>query len=163
MKLSLQKRFFQVIGIFSIVLLLTACEKSDNYIDWKVLNQDWYDQHKNDPGFEITESGLCYKRVFPLQGANPADRMPNASDIVTVNYTGTFIDGMEFDKGENASFSLASEVPGFREALLKMRQGERFEFYIPYEIGYGKKGEGNIPPYTTLKFQITLLESRAAF
>lgn len=162
MKLSLQKRFFQVIGIFSIVLLFTACEKSDNYIDWKVLNEDWYAQHKNDPGFTVTESGLCYKRVFPTQGANPADRMPNASDIVTVNYTRTFIDGLEFDNAENVSFSLSSVVPGFREALLKMRQGERFEFYIPYDIGYGTKGEGNIPPYTMLIFQITLLESRSS-
>ncbi len=161
MKLSLQKRFFQVIGIFSIVLLFTACEKSDNYIDWKVLNQDWYAQHKNDPGFTVTESGLCYKRVFPTQGANPADRMPNASDIVTVNYTGTFIDGLEFDKAENAMLHLPSEPAGFSEALVKMTQGEIYEFYVPYKIGYGIKGEGNIPPYTTLIYRVELLESRA--
>lgn len=159
MKLFLPKRFLQAMGIAAIVLLFTACEKSDNYIDWKVMNQDWYEQHKNDPGFTITESGLCYKLIGPL--ANPADRMPNRNDIVVVNYTGKFIDGTEFDKGTNVSMPLFEVVSGFQEALLKMRQGETYEFYIPYEIGYGTKGSGNIPPYTTLIFQIELLESRA--
>lgn len=161
MKIFFQQRFFRAAGILAFVLLLTACEKSDSYIDWKMLNQDWYEQHKNDPGFTLTESGLCYKRVFPIQGANPADRMPNVSDIVIINYVGKFIDGSEFERANNVSFSLGGVVPGFREALLKMRQGEKFEFYMPSEIGYGSKGKGNIPPYTTLIYQIELLESMA--
>ena len=161
MKIISLQHFIRTAGILVFILTLTACEKSDNYIDWKVLNQDWYEQHKNTPGFTVTESGLCYRRIFPLQGANPADRMPNISDIVTVNYVGKFIDGLEFDRANNISYSLSNVVPGFREALLKMRQGEKFEFYIPYEIGYGAKGAGNIPPYTTLIFQVELLESVA--
>lgn len=159
MKLLFPKRFFTALGVLFVILLFSACGKSDKYIDWKVINQDWYNQHKHDPGFTVTESGLVYRRIGP--NANPADRTPNANDMVIVNYTGKFIDGLEFDNGKKASFSMLGVVPGFQEALLKMRQGEIFEFYIPYEIGYGAKGSGIIPPYSTLIYRVELLESKA--
>ena len=159
MKLFSFQRIFPILGLFVFILLFSACEKSDKYIDWKIINQDWYNQHKNDPGFTVTESGLVYRRVGPK--ANPADRTPNANDVVIVNYEGKYIDGITFEDAKNTPITLSGVVSGFQEALLKMKQGEIFEFYIPFEIGYGKKGRGNIPPYTTLIYQVELLESKA--
>ena len=65
------KNILFIVGISLISLLFTSCEKEDKYIDWKVLNEKWLEKHKSDPGFNVTESGLCYK-VIRL--GNPNDR-----------------------------------------------------------------------------------------
>ncbi len=150
---------FTVLGILLTLFVFSSCEKPDKYIDWKVINEEWYEAHKNDPGFTVTESGLAYRRISPE--ANPKERQPNQGDWVDITYKGTYIDGKQFDSGTEARLGLPQTVTGFREGILKMREGETWEFYIPYRIGYGDKGSGAIPPYSTLIFNITLVSSGA--
>lgn len=147
-----------VLAILLTLALLSSCEKSDKYIDWKVINDEWYETHKNDLD-STAESGLCFRRISPA--ANPKERQPNRGDIVEITYTGTYFDGTQFDKGEKVEMILQETVPGFQEALLKMREGETWKFYIPHKIAYGSKGAGAVPPYSNLVFEITLVSSRA--
>lgn len=142
-------------------LFFTACEKTDKYIDWKEMNTAWYEQHKNDEGFKVTESGLSYKRISPE--ANPSEGRPNKGDVVTVDYKLSYIDGTEVQAKDNIPFYLASKdmIKGFSEALLKMTVGETFKFYMPHTIGYGAQKGGLIPPYSTLIYEIRLIKTEA--
>ena len=112
------------------------------------------ENHKSDPGFEQTESGLCYKVIH--QGAM---RRPNAGSWVTVKYTGKLIEQSVFDSG-TFDYYLASAIKGWQEAIVKMNVGGKYILYIPYELGYGQDGSGSdIPPYSTLVFEVELLDS----
>ena len=134
------------------IVLFTACQE-DEYNDWKVINQQWYEQHKDDDGFLRTPSGLCYKVIH--QGFM---RHPNSNSVVKAQYQGQLIDGSTFDSGEFHRY-LAESIKGWQEGLKLMRGGARFQFYIPAELAYGEDGQGAIPPHSILIFDITLIES----
>lgn len=134
------------------VVLFTACQE-DEYADWKILNHQWYEQHKDDEGFQYTESGLCYRIIH--QGYM---RNPNANSVVKAEYTGSLIDGTTFDQGEFHRY-LAEAIDGWQEGLKLMKGGAHFEFYIPAELAYGEDGQGSVPPHSVLIFDIKLLES----
>jgi FKBP-type peptidyl-prolyl cis-trans isomerase FklB len=81
---------------------------------------------------------------------------------VTVNYKGTLIDGTEFDssykRGKPASFPLNQVIPGWTEAVQLMKEGAKWELYIPSSLAYGERGAGaNIGGNATLIFEIELL------
>lgn len=109
-------------------------------------------------GVETTESGLQYEIIE--EGSGPS---PDASDRVTVHYTGTLIDGTVFDssreRGEPASFALNQVIPGWTEGLQLMKEGGHYKFYIPSELAYGERGAGDvIEPGSTLIFDVELME-----
>ncbi|WP_268245731.1 FKBP-type peptidyl-prolyl cis-trans isomerase [Kordiimonas sediminis] len=110
-------------------------------------------------GVTTTESGLQYKVLESGEGASPA----GPSSSVTVHYAGRLIDGTEFDssyrRGEPATFGLNQVIPGWTEGVQLMKEGDKFEFTIPFELGYGARGSGqNIPPYATLIFDVELIK-----
>ncbi|OQX32440.1 MAG: hypothetical protein B0D84_06235, partial [Candidatus Sedimenticola endophacoides] len=87
---------------------------------------------------------------------------PGPEETVTVHYRGTLIDGTEFDssygRGEPTSFPLDAVVPGFREAITRMRPGARWQVFMPSELAYGAEGAGaSIGPNETLIFEIELI------
>lgn len=109
-------------------------------------------------GVQTTESGLQYEVIE--EGSGPS---PEASDRVTVHYTGTLIDGTVFDssreRGEPATFALNQVIPGWTEGLQLMNEGGHYKFYIPSELAYGERGAGDvIEPGSTLIFDVELLE-----
>ena len=112
-------------------------------------------------GVTVTESGLQYSVVTKADGAKP-----KADDTVTVHYVGTLLDGTEFDssvkRGQPATFPLNRVIPGWTEGLQLMSVGEKYNFVIPAELGYGEQGAGSIPPGATLLFEVELLEIKAA-
>lgn len=148
-------QYFSYLTIFAIIFLsFVSCKDEDKYIDWKILNEKWLETHKNDPGFIQTESGLCYKVIH--QGAM---RKPNSSSWVVVNYSGKLIDGSEFDSGQFDSY-LSYAIQGWQEAIVKMNGGGKYILYIPADLGYGEDGSGDdIPPHSTLKFEVELVDS----
>ncbi|WP_430809594.1 MULTISPECIES: FKBP-type peptidyl-prolyl cis-trans isomerase [unclassified Carboxylicivirga] len=108
-------------------------------------------------GVVSTESGLQYKVVKEGTGASP-----KATDIVTVHYKGSLINGQVFDSsegGDAVSFPLNRVIPGWTEGLQLMKEGGKSIFYIPYNLAYGKRGAGQvIPPYAALIFEVELLK-----
>jgi FKBP-type peptidyl-prolyl cis-trans isomerase len=91
------------------------------------------------PGVTTTASGLQYRVV--TQGAG---KKPTGSDTVTVHYTGTLVDGTEFDsshkRGQPATFPVSGVIPGWTEALQLMPIGSKYELAIPPALAYGSQG-----------------------
>jgi FKBP-type peptidyl-prolyl cis-trans isomerase len=108
-------------------------------------------------GVMTTASGLQYRIV--KEGDGP---MPTATSSVTVHYTGSLMDGTEFDssrrRGQPATFSVTGVIEGWTEGLQLMKVGSVFEFYIPPSLGYGQNGNQRIPPNALLIFEVELLE-----
>jgi FKBP-type peptidyl-prolyl cis-trans isomerase FklB len=103
-------------------------------------------------------SGLQYKVIKAGTGATPT-----AADTVRTHYEGRLIDGTIFDssikRNEPAEFPVEGVIPGWTEALQKMKVGDKWELVIPSELAYGEAGAGGaIPPHATLIFDIELLD-----
>jgi FKBP-type peptidyl-prolyl cis-trans isomerase FklB len=103
-------------------------------------------------GVKTLPSGLQYKVIKEGFGA-----MPIATDTVTVHYRGTLIDGTEFDssysRGKPATFRVDGVIAGWTEALQLMKEGARWQLFIPPNLAYGEKGAGSkIPPNSSLIF-----------
>lgn len=136
-----------------LVIAFSSC-KEDKYAEWKLLNESWLEKHKADPGFEPTGSGLYYKVIH--QGYM---RKPNADSNIVVKYKGTLIDGTEFESNDEYSTNLSGMIDGWVEGITKMNVGGRYIFYIPASLAYDADGKGDIPPYSVLIFDITLISS----
>ncbi|MDR0561481.1 MAG: FKBP-type peptidyl-prolyl cis-trans isomerase [Spirochaetaceae bacterium] len=109
-------------------------------------------------GIQTTQSGLQYEVVAEGTGAKPG-----AADTVLVHYEGKLLDGTVFDssysRGEPMEFPLQGIIPGWTEGLQLMGVGSKYRLFIPFELGYGNQGAGNvIPPYSTLIFEVELLD-----
>ena len=110
------------------------------------------------PGVITTASGLQYEVLTAGTGETP-----KLSDKVTTHYKGTLINGKQFDssyvRGEPATFPVSGVIKGWTEALQLMKVGDKWKLYIPYDLAYGERGAGrDIPPYSTLIFEIELLK-----
>ena len=108
-------------------------------------------------GIIIRPSGLMYKIVH-----NGFGKRPTPTDIVTVYYTGSLINGTVFDgteEGLPAQFKTSALIPGWTEALEMMREGDIWHIVIPANLAYGARGAGNgaIPPNQVLVFDVTLV------
>ncbi len=106
-----------------------------------------------------TKSGLQYKILKQGEG-----KRPTANSTVKVHYTGTLIDGTKFDssydRGEALEFPVGGVIPGWTEGLQLMNEGSKYILYIPYNLAYGEQLVGEIPPCSTLIFEVELLEVR---
>jgi FKBP-type peptidyl-prolyl cis-trans isomerase len=114
-------------------------------------------ENRKKDGVVVTGSGLQYTVVAKGEG-EPA----KASDTVTVNYTGTLINGTEFDStakhGEPAQFQVDQVIPGWSEALQLMNVGTKLHLVIPPELAYGENGAAPmIEPNSVLVFEVELL------
>ena len=112
-------------------------------------------------GVRTTASGLQYEVLVAGDGATP-----EATDLVTVHYTGTLLDGTVFDssvqRGQAAEFPVNRLISGWTEALQLMQVGDKWKLYIPPELAYGERGAGGvIGPNATLIFEVELLGVRA--
>lgn len=108
-------------------------------------------------GAVVTASGLVYRSLKEGTGASPL-----ATDLVRVNYRGTFPDGREFDssyqRGEPAQFPLNRVIKCWTEGVQRMKVGGKAKLTCPASIAYGERGAGSvIPPNAVLQFEIELL------
>jgi len=115
------------------------------------------EQNKTQEGIKVTPSGLQYKVI--KEGAG---KTPQSSDRVKTHYRGTLIDGKEFDssyqRNQPAEFAVAEVIKGWTEALLMMKEGAKWQLFVPSDLAYGTAGRPSIPPHAVLIFEIELLE-----
>ena len=114
-------------------------------------------ENKMKDGVVVTESGLQYKII-----SDGNDVKPGPKDTVYVHYTGTLIDGTEFDASDKTKdpvrMMLNRVVKGWTEGLQLIGEGGKIELYIPAELGYGSRAMGEIGPNSTLIFDIDLVK-----
>ena len=105
----------------------------------KSAGEVFLEKNKEKPGVVTLADGLQYQIVNEGKGESPKE-----SDTVIVDYSGTLIDGTEFDssykRGHPAMFPLNAVIPGWTEALKLMKVGSTWNLYIPASLAYGAQG-----------------------
>src|SRR5216117_4510184 len=114
------------------------------------------EDNKKKAGVKTTASGLQYKVEKDGTGSQP-----KATDMVTVNYRGTLIDGTEFDssykRGQPATFPVNGVIKGWTEGLQLMKPGSKYQFFVTPNLAYGERAVGpDISPNSTLIFKVEL-------
>lgn len=114
-------------------------------------------ENANKRGIEVMPSGLQYRVIEEGEG----DR-PTLEDTVVVHYRGSLPDGLEFDssfaRGTPATFQVKSVIKGWQEALTMMREGAKWQIFVPPELAYGESGKRPIGPNQTLVFDLQLVD-----
>lgn len=114
------------------------------------------EENKTKEGVVSLPSGLQYTVL-----AEGSGKTPKATDSVTVNYRGTLTNGTEFDssfkRGQPATFEVGKLIRGWSEALQLMKEGAKWQLFIPPALAYGDRGTGPIPPNSTLVFEVELI------
>ncbi|MFO7370550.1 MAG: FKBP-type peptidyl-prolyl cis-trans isomerase [Bacteroidales bacterium] len=134
------------------LMKLVAKKASDNLIK----GQQFLAENAKKEGVITMPSGLQYKVIKAGEGPSPVD-----TSMVTVHYTGTFIDGKVFDssveRGEPAEFGVGDVIPGWTEALKLMNAGANYMVYIPASLAYGENSPASVEPNSVMIFDIHLL------
>jgi len=117
-------------------------------------------ENQKKEGVITAQGGLQYEIINEGMGKSP----DSSADTVIVQYTGTLIDGTVFDssveKPEPFKTALNRVIPGWKVGLKLMKEGAKYKFYIPSELGYGAnvRPGGIIEPNMALIFEIELLQ-----
>ena len=152
-------------------------KKNKNH--YRDANVEYLKIRAQEEGVTVLPSGAVYRWIKrgPVVAGAPNSGFARPSDIVYCHYTGRLIDGKVFDSTRAADQpagaarsprSSAAEIPacfvvrdlimGFQMALTRMRAGDRMEIVIPAEYAYGKQRAGDIPPHSTLIFDIEVIK-----
>lgn len=115
-------------------------------------------ENKKKPGVKTLPSGLQYKVLQEGTG-----KSPKATDSVVTHYRGTLLDGKEFDssfkRGEPMTFVLNQMIPGWIEGLQLMKEGAKWQLFVPSSLGWGDRGAGqDIGPNATVVFEVELIK-----
>lgn len=120
-------------------------------------NKKWLEEKAQEEGVMALPKGIYYK---VLSGGNQESAQPSQRSIVTAHYTGKTINGKKFDSsrgGVPLACRLCDLIEGWIIAMQQMHIGDKWEVYIPAEMGYGKFSQPGIPGGSTLIFEIELL------
>jgi len=114
-------------------------------------------ENKKKEGVITRPSGLQYKVLQEGKG-----KQPKPTDTVEVHYRGTLLNGTEFDssykRNQTATFPVNGVIPGWQEVLPLMKEGAKWQVWVPANLAYGERGAGRtIGPNETLVFEIELL------
>ncbi|HEX5230088.1 MAG TPA: FKBP-type peptidyl-prolyl cis-trans isomerase [Bryobacteraceae bacterium] len=149
-------RVFIVAGfaVAGFAICLAGCSSSTSSSS---ADSAYLEKAASQPGAVKTASGLIYREIRPGSGGSPGP-----TDVVTVNYRGTLVNGTEFDssykRNEPAQFPLNQVIPCWTEGVQKMKVGGKSELVCPASIAYGEQGSPpTIPGGATLIFEIELL------
>jgi FKBP-type peptidyl-prolyl cis-trans isomerase FklB len=113
-------------------------------------------------GVVTRPSGLQYKIIEPGTG-----KSPNPTDKVTVKYRSSFVNGREFDsaykRNKAVTFRVGDSIAGWSEGIQLMKEGAKWQFFVPAKLAYGEKGTSGkknrkgIPPNAALIFDVELI------
>ena len=119
--------------------------------------QKFFAENKGKPGVQTLASGLQYRVIKAGAG-----KTPKLTDTVTAHYRGTLLDGTEFDssyrRGAPAAFPVNGVIKGWTEALQLMKEGAKWQLFIPADLAYGPRGGPPvIGPNAALIFEVELI------
>ena len=120
-------------------------------------NRRWLAEKAKEDGVLPLSKGICYKVIA---SGDPNGRHPNPGSVITAHYRGRTIDGKEFNSSQGEvpmACRLRDLIEGWIIALQQMRPGDKWEVYIPAEMGYGKFSQPGILGGSTLIFEIELV------
>ena len=130
---------------------------SMNKKEYAQANIAWLATKSREEGVKPLPKGIYYK---VLAEGKADGKHPSPRSIVTAHYTGWTIDGKQFDSsrgGTPLAFRLSDLIGGWIIAMQQMCVGDKWEVYIPAEMGYGKFSQPGIPGGSTLIFEIELI------
>ena len=138
------------------MMSIKAKNMEEQYGPLKKKGEEWMAANAKKPGVKTLPSGVQYKVI--KEGAG---QMPKDTSVVKVNYEGRLIDGTVFDSsyknGQPVTLRANQVIKGWAEALVHMPAGSVWEVYIPQELAYGDREQGQIKPYSPLVFKIELI------
>ena len=138
------------------MMSIKAKNMEEQYGPLKKKGEAWMAANAKKPGVKTLPSGVQYKVI--KEGAG---QMPKDTSVVKVNYEGRLIDGTVFDSsyknGQPVTLCANQVIKGWTEALVHMPAGSVWEVYIPQELAYGDREQGQIKPYSPLVFKIELI------
>lgn len=149
----MRKAFLLLLSI--VCLSFAACKKNSVSAEQQATIDDGKIQayiKANNINATKDASGLYYQVITP--GTGP---YPTASSTVTVNYTGTLLDGTQFDKESGIQFPLAEVIKGWQVGIPHINTGGRILLLIPSALGYGSSAQSGIPGNSVLVFTIDLV------
>ena len=120
-------------------------------------NKDWLTAKASEEGVKALPKGIYYKVIS--EGNNDG-KHPTPRSIITAHYSGWAINGKKFDSsrgGAPLAVRLCDLIEGWIIAMQQMCVGDKWEIYIPSEMGYGKFSQPGIPGGSTLIFEIELI------
>lgn len=120
-------------------------------------NKEWLATKAQEEGVKALPRGIYYK---VLAKGDAKSATPTPRSIVTVHYTGWTINGKKFDSsraGVPLACRLCDLIEGWIIAMQQMHIGDKWEIYLPAEMGYGKFSQPGIPGGSTLIFEVELL------
>ena len=120
-------------------------------------NRDWLVAKSREDGVKALSKGIFYK---VLAEGDASSATPTPGSVITAHYTGRTIDGATFDSSRGdvpLACRLRDLIEGLSSSMQQMHIGDRWEVYIPAEMGYGKFSQPGIPGASTLIFDIELL------
>jgi FKBP-type peptidyl-prolyl cis-trans isomerase FklB len=147
----------EVMSVFQKEMAIKQTEKRNVLAEKnKKEGEAFLAENKKKEGVKTLPSGLQYKVIKEGTGKNP-----KATDTVVTHYRGTLINGTEFDssykRNEPASIRLNSVIKGWMEALLMMKEGAKWQIFIPSNLAYGENGSGPIEPNAVVIFEVDLI------
>ena len=138
------------------MMAIKAKNMEEQYGPLKKKGEEWMAANAKKAGVKTLPSGVQYKVIKEGSGAMPKD-----TSMVKVNYEGKTIDGKVFDssykRGEPVDLRANQVIKGWTEVLTHMPAGSVWEVYIPQELAYGDREQGQIKPYSPLVFKIELI------
>ena len=139
------------------MMAIKSKHMEEEYGPLKKKGEAWMAANAKKAGVKTLPSGVQYKVITEGNGAMPKD-----TSLVTVNYEGRLIDGTVFDssykRGQAVDLRANQVIKGWTEALVHMPAGSVWEVYIPQELAYGEREQGQIKPYSPLVFKIELIK-----
>ena len=125
---------------------------------YKEANEAFLQAKALEEGIIALDNGVMYRVIQEGHGT----KRPTTRGIVYVNYTGRLIDGTVFDTTEGqplpALFMVGDLIMGWQIVLTRMREGDKWEVYIPAKWGYGAAKMDDIPAHSTLVFELELVK-----
>ncbi len=170
------------LSLMLLVLALTSCgevTEAGKFDNWRSRNEAFmdslqtvYDTAPDRGGLQYitpmtnTKTRIFYKDITPSTNV-VVDQQPLYTQSVSAYYRGSYIFGETFDEnftGTNpnlefdspSTFKVTGVISGWTEILQYMKIGQRWMVYIPWVMGYGTSGSGDIPGYSTLIFDMEL-------